>query len=234
MTMKPSKEKPSYDKSLRPVRQPGQLGDWASLLAVALSIGLWMLWPSAPAQMQEYPQLPEPTCAYGVLSPNSSAGNVLARFSDGPAGEDTDNVFARLPVADTPPIPPPSPATAPELPPPAYADSAQGMLLPAELPPAPAFPFKRSIPTQTGLVVQVSESLRNAGFAFDPPTTTSTNAPFFASASLVFNGDGLVESILIDGFAPAEATSDMARWEAALLLSHATPNATGSVKISLH
>ena len=107
MTMKPRKEKPSYDKSLRPVRQPRQLGDWASLLAIALFIGLWMLWPSAPAQIQEYPPLPEPTCAYGVLSPNSSAGNVLARFNDGPAGEDADTPFARLPVADTPPIPAP-------------------------------------------------------------------------------------------------------------------------------
>ena len=230
MTMKPRKEKPSYDKSLRPVRQPGQLGDWASLLAIALFIGLWMLWPSAPAQIQEYPPLPEPTCAYGVLSPNSSAGNVLARFNDGPAGEDADNPFARLPVANTPPIPAPESAPAAELPPPAYA--ANDLPHAVELPPAPSFPFKQSIPAHKGLVVQVSESLQNAGFAFDPPTTTSNNAPFSVSASLVFNGDGLVESILINGFTPAEATSDMARWDAALLLSHAAANATGSVKIT--
>ena len=232
MTMKPRKEKPFYDKSLRPVRQPGQLGDWASLLAVALSIGLWMLWPSAPAQIQEYPQLPEPTCAYGVLSPNSSAGNVLARFNDGPAGEDSDNVFARLPVADTPPVPPPSPAIAPELPPPEYADSAKGMQFPAELPPAPAFPFKRSISAQTGLVVQVSESLRDAGFAFDPPSISNA-APFTLSADIVFNGGGLAESVLINDFDSADASKDIARWEAALLLSRAVSNATGKISLSL-
>ena len=232
MTMKSRKEKPSYDKSLRPVRQPGQLGDWASLLAVALSIGLWMLWPSAPAQMREYPQLPESTCAYGVLSPNSSAGNVLVRFNDGPAGEDSDNVFARLPVADTPPVPPPSPATSPELPPPTYAESAQSMQFPAELPPAPAFPFKRSISAQTGLVVQVSESLRDAGFAFDPPATSNCT-PFSVSANLVFNGNGLVESILINSWDSAGANPDVARWESALLLSRAVSNATGTISISL-
>ena len=221
-----------YDKSLRPARQPGQLGDWASILAVALFIGLWTLWPSAPAQIREYPEFPDSTCAYGVLSPNSSAGNVLARFSDRPVGEDVDNVFARLPVADTPPIPPPSPATSPELPPPAYADFQQDMRFPAELPPAPAFPFKRSISTQTGLVVQVSESLKNAGFAFDPPATSNCT-PFSVSASLVFNGNGLVESILINSWDSAGANPDVARWEAALLLSHAVSNATGSVSISL-
>ena len=231
MTMKPRKEKPSYDKSLRPVRQPGQLGDWASLLAVALSIGLWMLWPSAPAQIQEYPQLPEPTCAYGVLSPNSSAGNVLARFNDGPAGEDSDNAFARLPVATTPPLSAPSPAPAAKLLPPACADAHEPPPQ-AELPPAPAFPFKRPVMTQTGLVVQVSESLQKAGFAFDPPATSNCT-PFSVSANLVFNGNGLVESILINSWDSAGANPDVARWEAALLLSRAVSNATGTVSISL-
>ena len=231
MTMKSRNGKTSYDKSLRPVRQPGQMGDWAAIIAVALSVGLWMLWPSAPAQIQEFPQLPEPTCAYGKLSPNSSAGNVLARFTDGPAGEDADNVFARLPVAGTPPIPPPSPAQAAALPPPAYAADTHEPRQPMELSPVPAFPFKRPLMPQTGLLVQVSDSLRNAGFSFDPPSTSNAT-PFSVSASLVFNGDGLVESILINGFDPADATADMARWEAALLLSHASPNATGSVMIT--
>ena len=230
MTMKSRSGKPAYDKSLRPVRQPGQLGDWAALIAVALSVGLWTLWPSAPAQIQEFPQLPEPTCAYGKLSPNSSAGNVLARFTDGPAGEDADNAFARLPVATTPPLPAPSPAPVAKLQPPACADAHEPPPQ-AELPPAPAFPFKLPVTTQTGLVVRVSESLRNAGFAFDPPAS-SNNTPFSVSASLVFNGDGLVESIFINGFDPKDATSDMARWEAALLLSHAAANATGSVVIT--
>ena len=230
MTMKSRNGKTAYDKSLRPVRQPGQMGDWAALIAVALSVGLWMLWPAAPTQIQEFPQLPEPTCTYGKLSPNSSAGNVLARFTDGPAGEGADNAFARLPVAATPPIPAPSPASAANPPPPTYAD-AHDPPLPAELPPAPAFPFKRPLRTQTGVVVKVSESLRNAGFAFDPPAA-SNNTPFSVSASLVFNGDGLVESILINSFASSGANSDMARWKAALLLSHASPNATGSVVIT--
>ena len=231
MTMKSRSGKPAYDKSLRPVRQPGQMGDWAALIAVALSVGLWMLWPSAPAQIQEFPQLPEPTCAYGNLSPNSSAGNVLARFNDGTADEDADNAFARLPVATTPPIPAPSPASAANPPPPTYANAHEPPV-PAELPPAPDFPFKSPVTIQTGLVVQVSESLLNAGFAFDPPATNN-NTPFSLSANLVFNGDGLVESVLINGFDPGDATSDMARWEAALLLSHAAANVTGSVTISL-
>jgi hypothetical protein len=105
--------------------------------------------------------------------------------------------------------------------------------VPAELPPAPAFPFKRPVAVQTGLIVQVSESLRNAGFTYDPPVKSNAT-PFSVSANLVFNGDGLVESILINSFDSAGANSDMARWEAALLLSHANPNATGSVVITQH
>ncbi len=229
MTMKARKEKPSYDKSLRPVRQPGQLGDWASLLAVALFIGLWMLWPSAPAQKQEYPQLPDPSCTYGVLSPNSSAGNVLDRFNAGPADEESDNAFARLPAAAPPAIPAALPTPAAVIPPPAYA--AKRIPMAVELPPAPAFPFKRSIPLQKGLVVQVSESLKNAGFAFDPPEK-STTPPFSLSADLVFNGDGFVESVLINSSDSADASKDIARWEAALLLSRAASNVTGSVTIT--
>ena len=231
MTMNSRNGKPSYDKSLRPVRQPGQMGDWAALIAVALSAGLWMLWPSAPAKIQEYPQLPEPSCAYGTLSPNSSAGNVLARFADNPAGEDADNAFARLPSVAAPETPAPSPAPAAALPPPSYAADAHEPPLPTELPPAPDFPFKRPLMTRTGLVVKVSDSLRDAGFAFDPPATSNAT-PFSVSASLVFNGDGLVESIFINGFQPKDATSDIARWESALLLSHAATNAFGTVTIT--
>ena len=232
MTMKSRNGKPAYDKSLRPVRQPGQMGDWAALIVVALSVGLWMLWPSAPVQIEEFPQLPEPTCAYGKLSPNSSAGNVLARFNDGPGGDDADNAFARMPVAATPSIPVPLPTPAAKLPPPVY-DDAHEQPLSAELPPVPAFPFKRPVAVQTGLVVQVSESLRDAGFAFDPPATSNAT-PFSVSATLVFNGDGLVESILINSFTSSGAKSDMARWEAALLLSHAATNAIGHVVITQH
>ncbi len=228
MTMKPSKEKPSYDKSLRPVRQPGQLGDWASLLAIALFIGLWMLWPSPPAQKQEHPQLPDPSCTYGVLSPNSSAGNILDRFNAGPAGEDTDNVFARLPSATTPPIPAPSPAPAVKLPPPAYANAHEPQV-PAEPPPAPAFPFKRPMAAMTGLVVQVSETLRDAGFTFAPPAT-SGNAPFSLSASLSFDGEGRLELLAIDDFTSANV--NVTPWRYALGISRTTTNATGTVKIT--
>jgi len=228
MTMKPRKEKPTYDKSLRPVRQPGQMGDWAALLAVALSVGLWMLWPSAPAIIQEYPQLPEPSCAYGVLSQNSSAGNVLARFADSPAGEDADNVFARLPIADTPPIPAPESAPGVELPPPSYA--ANDLPLAVELPPPPAFPFMRFLPAHTGLVVQVSDSLRKAGFAFDPPTTTSNNAPLSLSASLSFDDKGHVELLIIDDYSTKDAAIHL--WRHALGISRTTTNAVGTVNIT--
>ncbi len=231
MTMKLRNAKPAYDKSLRPVRQPGQMGDWAALIAIALFVGLWMLWPPAPAQIQEFPQLPAPTCAYGNLSPNSSAGNVLARFTDDD-GEDTDNAFARLPVATTPPIPDPIVAPSSKFPPPVYAGAYEPPPS-AELPPAPAFPFKRPASIQTGIVVQVSESLRNAGFSFEPPSTSNAT-PFSVSANLVFNGDGLVESLLINSVDFADANSDMARWEAELLRSHANPNATGHVVITQH
>jgi hypothetical protein len=229
MTMKSRSGKPAYDKSLRPVRQPGQMGDWAAIIAVTLSVGLWMLWPSAPAQIQEFPQLPEPTCTYGKLSPNSSAGNVLARFSDGPAGEDTDNVFARLPVADTPPIPPATPAPAAVVPPPAYEAGARWNAQQAELPPTPDFPFSRPIAAMTGLVVQVSEQLRSAGFSFDPPAA-STNAPFSLSASLAFDGEGHVELLAIDNFTSANV--NVTPWRYALGISRTTTNATGTVKIT--
>ena len=232
MKMNPRDGKVTYDKSLRPVRQPGQMGDWAALLAVALFVGLWLLWPQVPDEPTRR-GMPDPSCAYGVLSPSSSAGNVLARVNGGPAGEDPDREFTRLPPVAVPEMPPPSPVLAPRLPPPAYTADGRDFPLPPILLPPPAFPFKRPVTTQTGLVVRVSESLRNAGFTFDPPAS-SNNTPFSVSASLVFNGDGLVESILIDGFDPVDATSDMARWEAALLLSHAAANATGSVVITQH
>lgn len=227
--MKPRGEKPSYDKALRPVRQPGQLGDWAAFLVLALAVGLWMLWPSAPAQMQEYPILPEPTCTYGVLSPNSSAGNVLARFSDGPAGDDADNVFARLPIADTPPVPPAVPAPAHVVPPPAYEEDACVNAHRAELPPAPNFPFSRPIAAMTGLVVQVSETLRDAGFTFNPPAT-SNNSPFSLSASLSFDNEGRVELLIIDDFSAKDA--DIHFWRYALGISRTTTNATGTVIIT--
>ena len=230
MTMKTREGKAPYDKSLRPVRQPGQLGDWAAVLAVALFIGLWTLWPSAPPRTGEDVQIPDPSCAYGTLSRSSSAGNVLARFKDGPAGDDSDNVFARLPAAAPPAIPAALTTPPAVIPPPAYA--AKGIPPAVELPPAPAFPFKRSIPVQTGLVVQVSESLKKAGFAFDPPPTSNA-APFSLSADIVFNGHGLVESVLINGVDSAYAGKDIARWESALLLSHAVSNATGTISISL-
>ena len=229
MTMKPRGEKPSYDKSLRPVRQPGQLGDWAAILVLALSVGLWMLWPSAPAQMQEYPLLPGPTCAYGTLSPSSSAGNVLARFGAGPAGEDADNVFARLPVAATPPIPPVAPAPAAVVAPPAYEADARGNMQRAELPPSPDFPFSPPMSAMTGLVVQVSKALRDADFTFNPPAT-SNNAPVSLSASLSFDGEGRVELLIIDDYSPKDAAIHL--WRHALGIARTTTNATGTVDIS--
>ena len=153
----------------------------------------------------------------------SLAWTLIGRFRSNAEDAEIDIVAAEEPQKiETPPAANP--------PPPAYADAHEPPL-PAELPPAPAFPFKRPVAVQTGLVVQVSESLRNAGFAFDPPVPSNAT-PFSVSANLVFNGDGLVESILINSFASAGAKSDMARWEVALLLSHATSNATGSVVIT--
>jgi hypothetical protein len=186
-----------------------------------------MLWPPAPAKIQEYPQLPEPSCAYGVLSPNSSAGNVLARFADSPADEDADNVFARIPSADTPPIPAIESAPSSALPPPSYA--ANDLPLAVELPPPPAFPFQRSLPAHTGLVVQVSEQLRNAGFVFDPPTT-SNNAPLSLSASLSFDDKGRVELLVIDDYSTEDAAIHL--WRHALGISRTTTNAVGTVNIT--
>ena len=224
--MKPRKERP-YDKSLRPVRQPGQLGDWAAIVVLALSVGLWMLWPSAPDGIREFPVLPEPACAYGLISPSSFAGNVLARFGDGPAGEDSGNMFARLPAADTPPIPPPASEPPAELPPPSYA--ANDLPRTLELPPPPAFPFRRLPPTHTGLVVQVSEQLRDAGFAFEPPATGG-DSPFSLSASLSFDHEGCVEFLVVDDFSGKDTALPL--WRYALGISRTATNATGTVAIS--
>ncbi len=226
--MNPRDGKASYDKSLRPVRQPGQMGDWAALLAIALFVGLWLLWPQIP----DGPTLrgmPDPSCAYGVLSPSSSAGNVLARFNGGPSGEDPDKEFTRLPSVAVPEIPPPLPAPTPRLPPPAYIVGERDFPLPPILLPPLAFPFRHDVQSDTGVVAQVSASLRDAGFAFDA-SAASNSAPFSLSASLAFDGNGNVNFLVIDDF--AGPPSFLGSWWIALKLAHAAPGASGTVDIS--
>ena len=227
--MKPRDGKAPYDKSLRPVRQPGQMGDWAAILAVALFVGLWLLWPNVPDRPQRPRGMPDPSCAYGVLSPSSSAGDVLARFNGGPAGEDPDKAFARLPAIAVPEIPAPSPALAPGLPPPAYAAAGRDFPSPPILPEPPAFPFRRDAHTGTAVVVKAADSLRDANFSFDA-SAISNGAPFSLAASLAFDGNGDVDFLVIDDFAGPPGL--LPAWWATLQLSHAAPGASGTVDIS--
>ena len=227
MTMKDAAGKAAYDKSLRPVPKPGQLGDWAAILVLALSACLWAMWPKWTPQRDGTPPLPEPSCAYGVLSPDSTAGKVLTRFSDygeGLSPAKPDRIHSLIPELQTPP---PSPPVAAALPPPEY----DGRVAPAGefIPPVPAFPYATDN-AATGLVVIVSKRLQDCGFAFVPPSVTNP-APFSFSATLSFGQEGWPESIIIDDQAgPAET---IGAWRAALLDARAT-NACGTVEVSSH
>ena len=227
MTMKARREKPSYDRSLRPVRTPGQLGDWATLATLALAAVLWFLWPAAPPRRTAERQIPEPSCAYGVLSPNSSAGDVLGRFAASAADVDSPAPSARIPAIDLPPVPDPAPVRQTPIPPPAYAgpDRAE----PVFLDPPPPFPFRTDLPVQTGLVVTVSPALRAAGFAFEQPPVTNDTV-FFLSASLSFAPDGALSSLLIDRYRGPDPL--LPAWRTALQFARAATNAVGTVEIS--
>ena len=224
--MKDAVGKAAYDKSLRPVPKPGQLGDWAAVLVLALSACLWAMWPKWTPQRDDTPPLPEPSCAYGVLSPDSTAGKVLARFSDlgdGVSSAKPDRFPPLIPELQTPPPSPPPPAA---LPPPAY----DGHGAPADgfIPPGPAFPYATGNAPATGLVIVVSRQLRDCGFAFNPPQLTN-QAPFSFSATLSFGKEGWPESILIDDqMGPADI---IMAWRAALLDARAT-NTCGTVEVS--
>ncbi len=226
MTMKARREKPSYDKSLRPVRTPGQLGDWATVATLALAAGLWFLWPSAPPRRADGRQIPEPSCAYGVLSSSSSAGYVLDHFAQAAPGED-GAAFARLPVIDPPPTPSLRPAAS-AVPPPAYPDEDRRFPAAPLLDPPPPFPFRTDIPVQTGLVVSVSAPLRAAGFAFERPAV-SNETVFSLSASLSFAPDGALSALLIDRYSGPPALLPV--WRSALQFARAATNAVGTVEV---
>ena len=225
--MKPADEKASYDKSLRPVRTPGQLGDWATLVVLVLAAGFWFLWPSEPPRRSGAWQLPEPSCAYGVLSPSSSAGDVLGHFAASARNGDSPDAFSRIPAVDVPSVPDPSPAQPAPIPPPVYAGG--DLLEPVFLVPAPPFPFRTDLPVPTGVVAHVSSPLRAAGFSFDPPGTTN-EAPFALKAVLAFGPRGDVESPLVDAFTGPDDL--LLSWRTALQLSRAATNVVGAVDIS--
>ncbi len=226
MTMKAAEGKAAYDKSLRPVPKPGQLGDWAAILVLVLSACLWAMWPKWTPQRDGAPPLPEPSCAYGLLSPESTAGRVLSRFADSGDGASTpkhDRFPSLIPELQTPP---PEPQRMAALPPPAYGGGGAPAV--AFIPPGPAFPYATDNASPTGLVVVASKPLLDCGFAFTPPVLTNP-APFSFSATLSFGSEGWPSSLIIDDSAgPAET---IRAWRNALLDARAT-NACGTVEVS--
>ncbi len=225
--MKPSDGKVPYDKALRPVRTPGQLGDWATIAVLALAASLWGLWPSQPPRRRNNWQLPEPSCAYGVLSPSSAAGNVLGRFAAPTGKADALAPFARLPTIEAPPIPEPVTSHHATISPPAYAGSPWQES--AFLVPPPAFPYRIPTAAATGVVVNASAPLRAAAFTFDIPPVTNA-APFSLRAILAFDLQGNVETLLIDAFSGHDSL--LVPWRTALQFAHAATNAVGTVEIS--
>ncbi len=225
--MKPANEKVPYDKSLRPVRTPGQLGDWATVAVLLLAACLWFLWPVVPPQRHKNWQIPEPVCAYGTLSPSSSAGDVLGRFTS-PVGNSRDpGLFARLPSVEVPPIPEPAAPHFSSLPPPAYSDRRFPQS--SFLVPPPPFPYRTFPTAPTGLVINVSSSLGAAGFAFAPPKTDN-GTPFALRAFLSFGPQGDVESLLIDAFSGPDSL--LLPWRTSLQLARSVTNAMGTVEIT--
>ncbi len=220
--------KAPYDKLLRPVRKPGQLGDWATLIVLALAASLWFIWPTEPPRRNTRWQIPEPSCSYGVLSPSSSAGDVLGRFAAPLGMTGNPSPFARLPSIDVPPVPEPTAPRLSPIPPP--SDPGGAIPEAAFLIPMPHFPYRTSMIVSTDVVVQVSAPLRNANFTFETPTSVSDASPFSLQATLAFGPAGDVESLLVDAFSgPA---SLLVPWRTALQFAHAASNAVGTVKIS--
>ncbi len=247
MKTRGKEEKAPYDKSLRPAPKPWQFGDWAGIAVLSLAIGLWFLWPGTPPTPAASQSDREFTCRYGVLSPNSTAGDVLARFS-GRTDEISSAMgpFARIPTIPAPPIPAAAPAQAAETAPPPYPAEARNFPKIEFSPPPPPFPYTLHVAGATGIVVKVSDSLRNAGFSFAPPHSANMisfalsanqelapdpegDAPFALSATLAFNADGMVETLLIDGFTgPDDILRD---WRTALQFARSS-KATGTIEVT--
>lgn len=169
-------------------RQPSQQEDWSAILAVALLVGLWLLWPRRAETKQE-PPLPEPSCAYVSIPGTFRAPAVRARAS-GVAGR-----FVRLPAIPLPPFPEREAAPAVSAQPPKFdlALDDPDSLLPAP----PARPYKPDALPAAGF--RASAGLAAASFSFDASSITS-QVPFSLKARLSFSQDGRLSSFFVDEF----------------------------------
>lgn len=223
MTRKPTNK--VYDPSLRPELNPGQLGDWASILAIALFIALWLIWPRFSASVSRPKPLPEPSCAYVVLAPPSySPLTMHGNFNKGMA---PDGYLDKLPSPPLPAIP--AAAVIPSFthPDPSFVIT-EDMLGPTlSAIEKPAYPYQESALMSTGITVTVSKSLQDADFVFERPDVKGESVSFVAH--LAFSGGGECISLLIDKSTGAD--NALLPWRTALWFSHTSTNASGTVYV---
>lgn len=221
-----------YDPSLRPVKQPGQLGDWASVIAIVLFASLWLMWPDTRKPKSGKRPIPEPSCAYGVLSQNFHSAPKFRYIN--PSDDDKHDIagdFAQLPKPMVPAIP----------------EIASGIQIPVPLPetnssnkkfpnrafelPLPEFPINNPQSVSTGLIVSVSSELSAADFQYELPVITNS-AAYTLSASLSFSKSGNVDSFLIDSF--SGSPDILLAWRPFLQLAKTSKQTSGTILIEFH
>ena len=222
--MRKKKEQPAYDPSLRPTLLPGQLGDWAAFIAVALFAALWLSWPSPPESVERKRPVPQtPSCSYGSVDVQSSSGSALRHFNSD-YGADEKTPLVKMPEIALPTIPDSLENRFAAASPPEEDDDLR--LLPAisyTLPPV-EHPYEVSSVVSTGAVVTISPRLRAANYSLSVPDVTNS---FSLTASVLFSDPLDLPNVIIDSFSGPDEV--LAAWRKALLLSSASSKAAGTV-----
>ncbi len=194
-------------------------------MVLLLGLGFWRLWPRGPYRMVPEQRLPEPGAAYVRVSPTGSPLVPRpARFAqgDGASGEAGLPLTPQLPPPETLPPPAYRPPTVPE-----YAANFDARLpdLPPMLPEA-ATPFDTQ-PAGPPRGMELSATLREVGFVFEPPPDALMAHGRF-KFRLYLSPDGRVAHLLEEE--GAEGPARLA-WRQALLRGRGRTNATGTVTV---
>lgn len=198
--------------------QPSEMEDWASILVIALLVGLWLLWPKhASPSRRGLP--PEPSCAYVTLPgnfPTTVAAHGPSTFNSG---------FTRLPTVPKPGLPTPMKASVMALDPEPFNAAP---VVAMDLPPTPPSPFGNGTAQARNVMISADPVLLASGFSVDLASVTSS-VPYSLTATLAFGQDGRLSTLLVDSF--EGAPSELAPLRLSLLLSRTTRAATGRVTI---
>lgn len=202
------------------------MGDWASVLAIALSIGLWFMWPRVPVRVASPRPVNESTCAYIDLVNVPYSPLQMHRIFT----EETSSVedMTKLPSPPLPDIPAATVITSFSHPHPTYTLGENVVRTPLLQDERPPYPFSSPSLVSTGTVVMISESLKQANFTFERPGN-GRSGPVTFSAHLVYSRDGRCISLLMDNASGDDAA--LLAWRTALQFSNTSTNASGMVTV---